>query len=292
FVGLGVSPAPKHNAQILEMVDELGVQELLLRVPTWDIDHVDRYLDFARQFPNQRFLISILQNRASVTNPDRWQHHLEIIFNSFKTVASDFQIGNAINRSKWGCTHTGEYLDLLERAEAVRCDHPGIRLIGSSVIDFEPLITLRTLMNFRRYQLDGCASLMYVNRRGSPFSNQYGYFDLANKLRLVAAILSLSNRSRKRLWITETNWPLLDTKPWTPNSGHPRSTVDESTQAKYLTEYYQIAYQTGLVERVYWWQLINPGYGLVDHRDGKLRKHPSYYALKSILGGAISAKPD
>ena len=291
FVGLGVSPAPNHNAQILEMVDELGVQELLLRVPAWDLDHIDRYLEFARQFPDQRFLISILQNRASVTNPDRWQYHLETIFNSFKTVTRDFQIGNAINRSKWGCTHTGEYLDLLERAEAVRRDHPGIRLIGSSVIDFEPLVTLRTLMNFRRYRLHGCASLMYVNRRGSPFNGQYRYFDLANKLRVVAAILSLSNRSQERLWITETNWPLLNTKPWTPNSGHPRSTVDEPTQAKYLTEYYQIAYQTGLVERVYWWQLINPGYGLVDHRDGKLRKHPSYYAFKDILDGGLSGNP-
>lgn len=132
---------------------------------------------------------------------------------------------------------------------------------------------------------------MYVNRRGSPFNRQYGLFDLARKLRLVFAIVSLANRSEPRLWITETNWPLLNTKPWTPNSGDPRSTVDEPTQAEYLKQYFQIAYQTGFAERVYWWQLINPGYGLVDHRRGKLRKYPSYFAFKEILDGALLQAP-
>ena len=75
--------------------------------------------------------------------------------------------------------------------------------------------------------------------------------------------------------------------PYTPNSGLPRSTVDEVTQAKYLTEYYRIAYQTGCVERVYWWQLVNPGYGLADHREGKIRKMPSFHAFANLFKGAI-----
>ena len=87
---------------------------------------------------------------------------------------------------------------------------------------------------------------------------------------------------KTRVWVTETNWPLVNTKPYTPNSGLPRSTVDERTQAEYLTDYYKIAYQLGLVERVYWWQLVNPGYGLVDHRDG-MRKMPSFFAFKKML---------
>jgi hypothetical protein len=59
--------------------------------------------------------------------------------------------------------------------------------------------------------------------------------------------------------------------------------VDEPTQARFLKEYYQIAYASGFVERVYWWQLINPGYGLVDHRGGSLRKHPAYFAFKETV---------
>jgi len=147
------------------------------------------------------------------------------------------------------------------------------------------------LFNFHTYRLDAVSSLLYVNRRGSPYGRQYRIFDLHRKLKLIHALVLAGNRNARRLWITETNWPLLDTKPYTPNSGHPRSTVDELTQARYLKQYYQIAYQTGWVERVYWWQLINPGYGLVDHRGGRLRRHPSYYALKDILHGELNAPP-
>ena len=45
---------------------------------------------------------------------------------------------------------------------------------------------------------------------------------------------------------------------------------------------------------MYWWQLINPGYGLVDHRGGALRKHPAYFALQDLLrdGGALAAEPE
>ncbi len=283
FIGLSISPSDQYDNAILEMVDELGVQELLLRVPTWDVERVEYYLDFARQFPRHRFLINVLQSRDSVVRPDEWVNQLRIIFREFSKITTTFQIGNAINRSKWGCAHSGEYLRLLEVADQVKQEFDEISLIGSSVIDFEPLITLRTLINAHEYHLDACASQLYVNRRGSPYGKQYGFFDLERKIRLIYSILSLANRSEKRLWITETNWPLLNTKPWTPNSGHPRSTVNEKTQAEYLKQYYKIAWQSGMVEKVYWWQLINPGYGLVDHRSGQLRKHPAYYAFKEIF---------
>jgi len=285
FIGLSVSPNEQYKGAIIEMVDELGVQELLLRVPTWDIERIDYYVEFARQFPKHRFLINVLQNHDSVARPDEWAKHLRIIFREFSSLTKNFQIGNAINRSKWGCAHSGEYLHLLDIAQRVKQEFDGINLLGSSVIDFEPLVTLRTLVNGHEYHLYACASQLYVNRRGSPYGKQYGFFNLERKIRLIYSILSLANRSGKRLWITETNWPLLNTKPWTPNSGHPRSTVDEKTQAEYLEQYYQIAWNSGFVEKVYWWQLINPGYGLVDHRSGRLRKHPSYYAFKDLFDG-------
>ncbi len=282
FIGLSISPNEKYNTAIFEMVDELSVQELLLRVPSWDTERIEAYVEFSKQFPQHRFLINVLQNRDSILDPGQWESQLRVIFRGFSDITKDFQIGNAINRSKWGCAHSGEYLRLLDIAYRVKQEFDGINLLGSSVIDFEPLVTLRTLINAHSYQLNACASQLYVNRRGSPQGKQYGFFNLERKIRLIYAILSLANRSQKRLWITETNWPLLNTKPWTPNSGHPRSTVDEQTQAEYLKQYYQIAWQSGFVEKVYWWQLINPGYGLVDHRSGQLRKHPAYYAFKAL----------
>jgi hypothetical protein len=283
FVGLGISSDRGSPNTVVELVEELGVRRLLLRVPTWHADQLEPYLDFAQKFSNQKILVNILQSRDNATDPDAWSRALEQIICAFWPLTCEFQLGNAVNRSKWGCRHTGDYLMLLDATTHLREQFHGIVLSGSSVIDFEPLATLRTLTNFHRYQLDACSALLYVNRRGSPFTRQYGVFDLERKIRTAATLASLSNRCGKRLWITETNWPLLDTKPFTPNSGNPRSTVNENTQAKYLTDYYKTAWRTGMVERVYWWQLNQAGYGLVDHRPNIPRKMPSFYAFKKLL---------
>lgn len=291
FVGLSVSPDPAYGDAVRDMVEELGVEELLIRIPTWDLDRLDDYAEFAGGFAGRRILFNVLQCRDCVTRPGYWRDALETVFSRLKHLSGDFQIGNAVNRTKWGCHHSGEYLDLLETAERVRAGHPEVRLVGSSVIDFEPLVTLRTLLNRRRYHLDAVSALLYVNRRGSPYGRQYRVFDLHHKLRLLHALVGVGNRNDRRLWITEFNWPLLDTRPYTPNSGHPSRTVDEATQAQYLTRYYQIAWRCGWVDRVYWWQLVNPGYGLVDHRGGTLRKMPSYYAFKALLEGELLEPP-
>ncbi|MBU05914.1 MAG: hypothetical protein CL877_08210 [Dehalococcoidales bacterium] len=283
FVGLGISPDHGDHNAIGDLVDELGVIRLLLRVPSWHIDQLEYYLGFAQRFSNCEILVNILQCRQSVIDPESWLRAVDSIITAFSPLTHEFQIGNAINRSKWGCRHTGEYLDLLDGINDLRDRRPDLILAGSSVIDFEPLATFRTLVNGHHYHLDACSCALYVNRRGSPYATQYGLFDLARKIRLIHAMTLVSNRSATRLWITETNWPLLNTKPYTPNSGLPRSTVDETTQAQYLTDYYRIAYASGRVERVYWWQLVNPGYGLVDHRNDTMRKMPSFNAFANLL---------
>ncbi len=292
FAGLSVSADPRFADATEDLVAELGVRQLLLRIPVWEADRVGDYVTFMQRFGQDRFLINILQDREHVHDIERWQRNVRTIVEATHALTPTFQIGNAINRTKWGCLHSGEYLRLETAIEDVRRDFPATRFLGSSVIDFEPLVTLRTLFNGHDYSFNACASELYVNRRGSPDSRQFGIFGLAEKIRLVAALSAMSNRivdqpDPPRIWITETNWPLLNTRPWTPNSGDPRSTVDEETQARYLTRYYQTAWQTGLVERVYWWQLINPGYGLVDHRPGKLRKLPSFDAFKRVVSGVF-----
>ncbi len=284
MAGLSINSNPEWQTAHVEMVEEIGVKNLLIRIPSWDTKNLDHYIKYMALFPDCEFLVNILQNRDSVDNQSQWKSQIKTIFEEVSPICKNFKIGNAFNRSKWGCRHSGEAIKLLEIADRLRkTEFPELFLLGSSIIDFEPLITLRTLFNFSGYQYDACASLMYINRRGSAFGKQYGYFDLERKLKLTKAMLELSNNTKNRLWITETNWPLLNTKPYTPNSGHPRSTVDEQTQAEYLTDYFTIASMTGWIERTYWWQLINPGYGLVDHRSGTLRKMPSYFAFKSLF---------
>lgn len=291
FVGLSIAPDAEYESAMREMVAELGVTQLLVRIPSWDTDNLESYVRFLELFPENEFIINILQSRDSVNNLAAWQRQVADIINATQHITKTYWVGNAVNRTKWGCLHSGQALDLQVAVEALRSEFSGLQLLGSSIIDFEPLISWRTLWNFRKYHLEGNAALLYVNRRHSPYGTQYGIFDLENKLRLAKAMTRLANRCDDSLWITETNWPLLDTKPFTPNSGNPTRTVDEPTQAQYLKWYYQIAWQTGWVDRVYWWQLINPGYGLVDHRSGTLRKMPSYYAFKEIIDGDLSKSP-
>ena len=79
------------------------------------------------------------------------------------------------------------------------------------------------------------------------------------------------------------NWPLTGTDYWSPTSGDEQ--VSEEQAATFLREYYQIAHASGLVERVYWWQLVHPGYGLVDSRGGTLRRRPAFHELRRLIAG-------
>ena len=291
FMGLSVDLGFGYADDSIAMIEDLGVHNVLLRIPSWDTDALSEYIAFLSRIDKCDIVINILQSRDSTQNIDQWQAQVRQIIDATRRFTNKYWIGNAVNRTKWGCRHSGEALELHEAVEPLRAEYPDLFIIGSSIIDFEPLLTWRSVWNFAKFKVDAVAALLYVNRRHSPYGTQYGIFDLHNKIRLTKAMTRLSNRSANRLWITETNWPLLNTKPYTPNSGNPTRTVDEATQADYLKLYYQIAYQSGWVERVYWWSLINPGYGLVDHRSGELRKMPSYFAFKELMQGDLLHTP-
>jgi hypothetical protein len=289
FLGVAVVPDAEHGERLPELVHDLGVRRLLLRVPVWERHRFADYRRFADQFPGCDVVVTVLQDRQSVCLPGQWLRDLRAIMSTFAGRVTHFQLPMAANRTKWGCVHLGDALDLLETADGLRREFPWMRLIGPGVIDFEPVPWLRGLVNLRRYRLDVLGALLYVDRRGSPRNTQYGVFDLANKIRLWRAIADLSprcpRRSRTPLWLTEFNWPLTGTNSWSPTSSV--EMVSEEDAAIFLTEYCQIAWATGMVERVYWWSLAHPGFGLVDTRDGMLRKRPAFAAFRRLLNGEI-----
>ncbi len=286
FIGLGVTPGSAARKDLIDLVAELGVRRLLLRLPVWHLARLDEYAAFIAAFPRCEFMVTVMQDRTAVLTPERWQDDLRRIFTALPTVR-EFQIGQAPNRMKWGCLHLGEYFDLAERAHELRAEFPRLILAGPGLIDFEPLVMVRSLMTARRFRFDAVAAALYVDRRGAPGNKQYGIFDLSAKIRLQSAIASLSPRlrvpDRQRLWITETNWPLAGTGDAAPTS--PAECVNEDEYADYLRAYFQQAYATGLVERVYWWQLVAAGYGLVDPRGGTLRKRSGFHVLRKLLSG-------
>ena len=165
-------------------------------------------------------------------------------------------------------------------AMRLRSEFPGIRLIAPSLLDFEPLQHIRLYCHHQDFGFDVASSALYVDRRGSPRNTQFGAFDLTNKIRAMAACVATGRRCRKRLWITETNWPLSGVGEASPAAD---CQVDEETYAQYMLEYLEDATATGLVERIYWWQLIAHGYGLIDDASHNYRKRPAFYALKEYM---------
>ena len=107
-------------------------------------------------------------------------------------------------------------------------------------------------------------------------------FDTVDKVTLAAAIAETGRLvGRRASWVTEVNWPLREG----PHSPAGRSvSVDEETQADYLARFYLLAQGSGYVERVYWWQLAAPGYGLIDTRDGARRRRPAFDAFRTMVG--------
>jgi len=281
FYGLCVN-LDKGKAQY-ELVEELGVKSLQIRLFLNDIENIDNYVEFAKGFgDNKEILITIIQDREHIENHKLLKKDIRTVFQKFKGITNEFMIGNAINRIKWSFVSMEEYLKFYEVIQKIRDkEFPNIKLIGSSVIDFEYHFTIRTLFNGYKIHYDKVASLLYVDRRGSPYSTQMGIFDFKNKIEFLDTIVKSSSKSENSIYITETNWPLSGTAPYAPTSE--KECVSEALYNQYMLEYFDIALKSQKIEKVYWHQLIAGGYGLVDNRDGKLHKREAFYSFKSLL---------
>ena len=211
----------------------------------------------------------------------RWREAVEDIAERFSPFGRHFQVGQAINRSKWGIWTHGEYVDLyLEAAEILR-RREGVEVLGPSVIDFE-FQAILALVNRKMPGLyfDIVSNLLYVDRRGAPENRQMG-LDTVDKVALLRAIAEIGRNCSDRCWITEVNWPLWE-GPHSP-AGKTVS-VGEEEQADFLVRYYLLVLGTGLVERVFWWRLIARGYGLISpESDGSQRRRPAWDALRTLI---------
>ncbi len=284
--GIGVN-LDKGEEQ-LELVKELGIKYLIIRFPLWEIERIDEYIEFVKRFKEQdreiEILLNVMQDRAHIENEKLLEKNITLVFKEFSPFLNEFQVGTTINRAKWGFFSIGEYLKFYKIVQDIRDNSfVNLELIGPSVIDFEYYYTARALFNFEDVKYDKHSSLLYVDRRGSPYNTQYKFFDTKNKIDLLYSMTKLSNKCSNEVYITEVNWPISNTAPYAPTSEH--ECVSEDDYKKFMLEYHEIVKRTKKIKRVYWHQLIAPGYGLVDNRDGKIRKMPSFEAYKKMING-------
>jgi hypothetical protein len=293
FAGAGIAlrPAsdPSQDEELLAAFDDLGARHALVRLHPWQDDHdreealvkalAERGVEISYALPQNRDLV-----KDAVAGGHRWRDALEELGERFAPHGKAFQVGQAVNRSKWGVWNSKEYALLAQQAEEVLRRHDGVELLGPAVIDFE-LHATAALVNLAKLgaRFDALASLLYVDRRGAPENRQLG-FDTVDKVLLLQAIADTARHCGARSWITEVNWPLRE-GPHSP-AGKGVS-VDEETQADYLARFYLLALSTGRVERVFWWRLAAKGYGLVDPGvDGSTapyRRRPAFAAFAHLL---------
>ena len=287
--GVCVRPHDDDPDLQLKLLGELGLRHVLLRLHPWQESH-DAEEDLARELHERGYELTFAlpQNRALVRHPALWRRRVEDLARRFVPYGRHFQVGQAINRSKWGIWVVNEYLQLArDAAEILRRVGSeldvSVEVMGPAVIDFEVYSTASVLNLPGCPRFDAVASLLYVDRRGAPENRQLG-FDSVDKVLLVQAIAETAKASEGRSWITEVNWPLWEG----PHSPAGKSvSVSEAHQADFLARFYLLALTTGQCERVVWWQLAARGYGLttrVDPHDptSGLRLRPSFHALRTL----------
>jgi hypothetical protein len=293
--GVAISPTREEWPRCIEALESLGVTSLSMRLPIWA---PEPFFDLADEFARLhakgfRFTFALVPDRDAVTSPDRFGAFARNAAGLFAPLSPTFQVGQVVNRKKWGIWHPDEYLPLVEQVAPLRESHPTCRWIGPPVIDFEYHFTIDYLWGPRPFDFDSVSSLLYVDRRGSPDAKQYFHFDLRRKILLLRAIVEASPHPDVPISLTEFNWPLRGAQEHNPAG--PRVQIDEIRQARYLVLYYLTAASTGFVDVAVWWQLAAKGYGLID-TDAGCTQRRAYRALRVLVartrGAFVEALPE
>ncbi len=278
---VGVENEPSRFDRIINEIKEIKANSVLLRIPIWDLENLGYSRDFLLELKNSGVepVVSILQDYNSTVDLNYWKNGVEKIIKELDGVVFYYGIGHAWNRYKWGVRSFLQYLDLVEKADEVRKDFQGIKFFGPSVIDFEYICTMGVLNHPKRKpKFDVVNALLYVDRQGAPEKKYLG-FNLFHKTLLMRAITNCVYGEETPFWITETNWPLIANAEYIPTSL--KESVDEKVYADYLVRYYIISLSSG-AERVYWWQLVAHGYGIIDDIDGGWRRRSAFYSFKTM----------
>ena len=283
-IGADYQREPKLS---LELLEELEVKRVLIRLKLWEMDTLDELKKFILACGNKKVTLKILQDREHVEDLELFQKDLDTVFSSLNQHVDIFEIGSTINRAKWGFFSVDEYNRFYKVAYDLKEEKfPHVKLLGSGVIDFEYHFTAHTLFNFFKYHYDGVAALLYVDRRGAPENTQLG-FTLSDKIALLSTMAWVSPKSTQEIHVTETNWPISNTAPYAPTSE--RECVDDEVYADYLLRYYMLAFASQQIDSVSWHQLIAPGYGLVDNREG-IKKRSAFETYKFMYKSLNNAQ--
>lgn len=303
-IGMTLDAEPAAWAWQLEFLERLqGAQKLPLLLRLYHHQNPDAWhwtLDQALNLHRRghSVALALVQDRRAVREARGWRQMVTLAFDRAHAFADFFEIGHAINRSKWGVWDYREYVRLLDPVRASLIQYPDVRITGPACIDFEPYALaglLHLLPGDIRFH--ALSHHLYVDRRGAP-ENAQGAYDTVAKCAWLRAFARAHGFASDRVMLSEVNWPLHGTGVWSPvNSPYetlePRQndpSVTEEDYAAFMARYLLLAIASGHAARVYWWRLVARGFGLVDDTDpAAWRPRPAFLALQTMLQNLAGA---
>lgn len=229
--------------------------------------------------------VGLIQSRQAVIDPDAWQVFMSNALERVHPYIHCVEIGHAVNRVKWGLWNLQEMAALWNGVTALKAQYPDLTFIGPAVNDFE-FQYYPALLDAHGTAVDALSCHLYVDRRGAPENAQNGFTTL-EKVLTGKAIAQAYGKAG--FYITEVNWPLENTGLYSPLAGayqHQQQRpsklhVSEHDSAAYMIRYALITLCSGTTERLWWWRLTHPGFGLIDNKEG-WRERPGWKALKQF----------
>lgn len=288
--GVAIQARPETEAWERPLLKELGPVPLLVRFYHHETEKEWAYsADVIHRLKQagHPITIALVQDRRAVLDPELWRVFMEAVLDRVHEDIEAAEVGHAINRVKWGIWNTDEYRRWMQASATVMARYHGIQWMGPAGIDFEYYRVWAALDRLpATIHFSALSHHLYVDRRGAP-ENRQGRFSTLEKAALARAMAVVSPRCADRLVVSEVNWPLLGTGIYSP-VGSPyiwpgreilAPNVSESDAAAYALRYLLITLCSGLVDRVFWWQLTAHGYGLTDLN----RIRPAYEAFRLFV---------
>ncbi|MBQ7252722.1 MAG: hypothetical protein IJS32_09010 [Kiritimatiellae bacterium] len=256
----------------------------------------ERTARFAEELANEghEVALSLVQSRAAVREPESWEKMLRDTLERTHAFAAAYFVCHAPNRTKWGIWDYRELARLVSPVRDLKARFPEAKFCAPGCIDFEPHALAAALSVLPEEPVfSALAHALYVDRRGDPDNTQGGY-DTAKKIALLGAFAEKCRAIEGgKVVLTEVNWPLAGTGPWSPvtspyETKGPRKndpSVTETQYAIYMAKYIRTALSSKRVERLYWWRLAAHGFGLVDlPPDGSPpRARPAFDTFRNLV---------
>ena len=80
------------NKELTEMIEELAVNNILVRIPLADFDNIEKYIRFIKNFQDKDVLVSILQDREHIEEKYLTKQRLDYIFSNLSNEVNTFQL--------------------------------------------------------------------------------------------------------------------------------------------------------------------------------------------------------